>query len=719
MFRHRHSARAVLLLVFAVIANSRADYAPNGISSLWFHGHPSIQRLQDGWSKVTPEQPGNARTFSYLLPTELPPHPVLVVANPGSGRLDISVSGQALYGFGESSGIAAPRAANAVHRIPLSLEASGQPLTVRFESADAVDPTLGRPMILLASATDLTQLLQWKTLPGFGLALLFLMTGLYAGMAWLVRRRYGLHFSPWLAVLTGTTGLAMLISSAMEFMPPTLAARIYYPGLLFMLLFPAALWRFMEESLGRGRWSLIRRCWQLQLIAAAALWLPDVLGLRPFATPAQILGNGLIALQLCVGLSEGLRHVCDTDPSRRWTARGILVFSLAGLVDILVSFYTGNPDVELYPFGLLTLIALLAWNQERAAGEAQQTLRRQAQELRQHRDQLEQRVRQRTIELEEATLKAESASRAKGDFLANMSHEVRTPLNAILGHAQRLHQKNSDPDTLERANVIQESANHLLALINDILDLSRIEAGRLSLETGECDLPGLLETLIRMLQPRAEEKGLTLTLACEGPLPSLIETDATRLRQILINLLGNGIKFTDQGCVTLQVELQESLLLFEVRDTGPGWGPDGAESLFEPFERQHQDSRQEGTGLGLAISRRLARAMNGDLTAVTHPEGGSSFHLRLPCTVPESAAPTLPVVGTDRLSAKPSHPGPLPPDYQPLRDALSIGDISTLQEHIPLLREHYPEHNTFLDKLEHLAKNFDIAALQHALDPDS
>jgi hypothetical protein len=247
---------------------------------------------------------------------------------------------------------------------------------------------------------------------------------------------------------------------------------------------------------------------------------------------------------------------------------------------------------------------------------------------------LEELVAERTKKLSIAKDAAEAANRAKSIFLANMSHELRTPLNAILGFSSMMR---SDPDLpqtqRDNLNIINRSGEHLLKLINDVLEVAKIEAGRLQLEVAPFDLGGMVRDVAEMMQMRAEQKGLRLDLDQSSEFPRYIKGDEARLRQTLINLVGNAVKFTEQGVVTIRLGVRQNRrqhLLLEVEDTGPGIHLDDQKRLFEPFVQLVEGCVNKGTGLGLTISRQFVRLMGGDISVASTPGKGSLFRIELP-----------------------------------------------------------------------------------------
>jgi signal transduction histidine kinase len=331
-----------------------------------------------------------------------------------------------------------------------------------------------------------------------------------------------------------------------------------------------------------------------------------------------------------------------TDPRTRELAPGYLIpGDIRAMLDVPLRFHgraAGVLCIE-HRGGQRT------WDAEEqnfaAAAADQLTLLREANErlraeqaLREAHSELEIRVMLRTTQLAEARDRAEAADRLKSAFLATMSHELRTPLNSILGFTGILLQGlvgPLNPEQQKQLGMVQNSARHLLSLINDVLDISKIEAGQVELSLTQVPVPEIVSRVVELLKPFATRKNLSLTSSID-PSVGQVTSDARRLEQILINLLNNGIKFTEHGGVRIHARQTPEHLVLEVADTGIGIPGDQLDRLFRPFQQLDTGlaRHHEGTGLGLAICSGLARLLHGTIQVQSQPGTGSTFTLLLP-----------------------------------------------------------------------------------------
>lgn len=332
----------------------------------------------------------------------------------------------------------------------------------------------------------------------------------------------------------------------------------------------------------------------------------------------QINANTRTTILLCLG-ALGITTILGIFTAR-WITRPILELQVAS-----EAIAAGNLDrtVNIRSIGELQALG--------------RSFNQMAAQLKTSFTQLEDRVAERTLELQQAKELADQANQAKSEFLANMSHELRTPLNGILGYAQILGRSTSLSEKEHHGiNVIHQCGSHLLTLINDILDLSKIEARKLELAPQVIHFPAFLQGVVEICQVRAEQKAIQFHYEPTPDLPLGIVVDEKRLRQVLLNLLGNAIKFTDQGCVTLSVNQiaftpdQTVQLRFVVADTGVGIAPKNLDRLFQAFEQVGEQQRKtEGTGLGLAISQQIVQLMGGEIRVKSQLGVGSDFYFEV------------------------------------------------------------------------------------------
>lgn len=329
-------------------------------------------------------------------------------------------------------------------------------------------------------------------------------------------------------------------------------------------------------------------------------------------------------------LSCGMTHLIDALVFT-WPAYRLL--GLAKLVTATASWLTVAAMIPIIPRAL-ELPGVMRLN-ERLSREIDERTHAQAQ-LAEHAEKLEVANRR----LAEMTAEADAANQAKSDFLARMSHEIRTPMTAILGYSDELLRdvRPGDNDArLESIRTIRENGEHLLDLVNDILDLSRIEAGRLQVDRLPVELPRLVAEVESLMGVLARRKGLSLIVGFDGPVPVRVESDAMRLKQVLVNLVGNALKYTDHGEVRLRARLgsvdqheSSPTLEFEVADTGVGMSDDEISRLFSPYERlDRADDPRGSSGLGLMISRKLAELLGGQIEVSSSPGVGTTFTLTI------------------------------------------------------------------------------------------
>jgi signal transduction histidine kinase/ActR/RegA family two-component response regulator len=372
--------------------------------------------------------------------------------------------------------------------------------------------------------------------------------------------------------------------------------------------------------------------------------------------------NVYLTLVAFAGWLLGMRYLVATTVL---SLLAMLLLFILGLEGMLPAPAPSRPSVQFATaWSAIALGGLLFYFvvvDLRSSWRKEWTLR---QDLKRVNDELELKVAQRTQELARARDAAEQASRAKGAFLASISHEIRTPMHAIVGLAEVLQRESNDPQVRNRLALVEQASDHLLALVNNVLDISKIESGKFELAAVEMRIGDVFTRVLSMLQEQAQRKGLTLAAELDVDASHRVVGDPTRLAQVLLNFAGNALKYTETGTVTLRCHpieggVQRSMFRFEVQDTGVGVAPADQARIFEPFEQGDDATAaaRSGSGLGLAINRLLVRAMGGEVGMQSTPGQGSLFWFtaRLP-PAPVAALARDPVdevdaAGTDRLRA--------------------------------------------------------------------
>jgi signal transduction histidine kinase len=384
-------------------------------------------------------------------------------------------------------------------------------------------------------------------------------------------------------------------------------------------------------------------------IGAAVIFRATIATLGPVA--AVLIGGssadqaflGLMAcLLLCVAVAQG-----SLSPLLFWMSGAPV---LAGLAVAIIAKFPPLPAAAL----MLALVMLILMLMTLSGGIGR--ILGEWSEMRDRNNRLIERLRAERAQAEEAREAARRAGQAKANFLATMSHEIRTPMNGVLGMAQLLRRSAADGEQRQQVETLIHSGEFLMSILNDILDISKIDAGKMEVEALPHDLTAFAGELIGLWRPTAQQKGLTLDLQLAPDLPGRVLMDGRRVRQVLFNLIGNAVKFTPQGGVALSIAPEGEMLRFTVRDSGIGIDPAVLPHLFERFSQADESTARQfgGAGLGLAISRQLTEVMGGRLWAESELGQGAAFHILLPLRLaePETADDTPAAeAGTEEVQA--------------------------------------------------------------------
>ena len=615
-------------------------------------GWPTV-RVPGSWGRqgYADVAVGWYRRTVRLAPPALAGEPTLgvTVRNVSTGY-ELYVGGELLGGVaGPPPDMAYDR--HATFAVPRRAVAADGTLVLAFRvwRADAVGRRSGglRQPPELGRLEDLTRAALADDVPKLILAVLFAMVGLfYYGL-------YGLRPEQrpylWYSLFALATAVYTFVRSQLRFTVSEDFVALKEVEHMAAFVIPALAIQFIWAVLERpiGRWL---RLYQLSFPAA---------GLAAALTPGIELNLAILAwwtwwsvpmVALCLGLIavEAWRGVAEA----RILVLGAAAIGFAYVHDVLAAN-------NLVPIGYLSHygFAVFIFTMAIALAFRFSRVHRQLDALRLD---LEARVRERTRELEDARVAAEAASRAKSEFLANMSHEIRTPMTGIVGVLELLAKLELPAAGRDYVRILESSAESLLRIIDDILDFSRVEAGKLSLEETPFPLRDSVGAVIDLLAPRATAKGVGLRLAVDEALPEWLTGDPMRLRQVLLNLVGNALKFTEEGEVTVRVEpatveVGDFAVRFTVRDTGIGIKPQVRERLFQPFSQVDSSATRRfgGTGLGLAISKKIVETAGGEIGVESVPGEGSTFWFTLPLT-PSPAPEHAPAPASEREGPAPA-----------------------------------------------------------------
>ncbi|WP_378955723.1 response regulator [Pelosinus sp. sgz500959] len=528
--------------------------------------------------------------------------------------------------------------------LPLRPEWSGQTLFLRIYSEDE---TIGliAPPLLVNGATFQLDLLKNDLFATF-CSFFFLLAGILSGISYRLERKLSEHL--YFGMFSIAIGIYTLTQTKIRLILLPFPLFWTYLDLLSLYSLPLWLVAFVSSLFNARRENLLRYLWLLDAMFYIAVVLADQFSLYPLIKTVTCF-NYLELVNIFIILFITVQQIQERNPNARLFALGFSLFIISALLDVF-----GSINLRLLPFkvlhvGMLILIItfiillmdrftlthkkLLTYSHE---------LEYKENELIKHRNHLEEMVNEQTQQLREAKIAAEGANRAKSEFLALMTHELRTPMNGIIGISEHLLDTELLPETQEQLELIHSSADMLLSLINNILDYSKLEAEKTYLEELPLQIGSVIRDATTILIPQSRKKGLQLTWNIGETASQWLIGDPYRLRQILLNLISNGIKFTHQGAISIDVTidsqtLTQLILRISVTDSGIGISPEKQLQLFSSFTQGDSSisRRYGGTGLGLAISQKLVHLMGGEIGVISSLGKGSTFWFTTPLTKPK------------------------------------------------------------------------------------
>ncbi len=578
---------------------------------------------------------------------------------------------------------------HAIYFVPTSaIEPSGRlVLALRAWKSDVTSPSVPAPVegaFRLGPIEALTRDALVGELPALVFAALFVAAGLYHLQ--LFRRQPDLREYLWFGLVAIGAGAYTLLRSQWKYALSEDFVRLkeIEHALLYVIaiLFVQFLWPFLSRPISTP----LRVFQALNALGGIAVLVSPGLGLNLRLLPAWEAGALLLAVAL---LWEIGRAAWRGNPEARTVVAGLVVMTACYVHDIALERGWVAPSVRLIPLGFAAFLSSMAVSLANRFSRVHREVDLLRRDLEERVDKRTRELSNRTEELSKAndqlrerTQELAEASRAKSQFVANMSHEIRTPMNGVIGMASLLQSTTLSPEQRDYVDTIGSSGRALLRIIDDILDFSKIESGHLALESVDLVPRQLVAEVIRLFAPLAKAKGLDLAATVEDGVAHVLRGDPGRLRQALVNLVGNAVKFTDRGQVTVRVRVESEppgnqphttsvaavqVIRFAVRDTGIGIPPEAISRLFQPFAQADGSTtrRYGGTGLGLVISKRLVELMGGQLGVMSEPGEGSVFWFTARLERSALTAPPDPVTGEPALAAPAEASAPSAPAARP------------------------------------------------------
>ena len=651
------------------------------LTTNWYYRWGDSPRNPDGTLSWLTEPPGGASGWLPQLSFQQPflvgdDHfvwlaislpPVTSVSDslylPGIDQLfEAYVQGERIYTFGNLDQVDERRFLGwGWHLLPLQPEWSGQTLFLRIYSEDATIGLIGKPLLTNGQALKL-QILQKDLFAAF-CAFFFLLAGVLYLATYFWGRKLAEHL--YFSLFAIAMGLYTLTQTKIKLL--ILPQPLFWTYLDLLSLYSLPLWivAFLASLLNAGRENLLRILWLINVLFLSGAILADQLSLYPLIRTVPYF-NYLELITLAGLFYVTAQQLRQKNQDVRLFAFGFVLFFIAAFLDVVGSIHFRLLPFKVVHIGmLLFMLTLIFLLMQRFARTHQKLLvyshelESKENELIRHRTQLEQMVSEQTQQLSEAKTAAEAANRAKSEFLAVMTHELRTPMNGIIGISEYLLDTKLASEVREKLELIHSSAQMLLSLINNILDYSKLEAEKTYLEALPLQIASVIRDATTILIPQSKKKGLQVTWNVAQDASQWLIGDPYRLRQILLNLIGNSIKFTQRGAVSVDVTVDAQTnttltLRISVTDSGIGISPEQQRQLFSSFSQADSSISRHygGTGLGLAISQKLVHLMGGDIGVVSSLDKGSTFWFTTTLTKPHDSVVTANVL-TD-FSSPPS-----------------------------------------------------------------